>query len=247
MGRKLADVTAVILAGGSGTRLRPVVSDRVKPMAEVDGRPFIEFVLDEIAAAGVESVVLCTGYKAAHLEETLGAHHGGLRLEYSVEASPLGTAGALRLALPALSHDPVLVLNGDSYCTSELETFLDRHRARKSEASVMLVHVDDTREYGSVELDDEDRIIAFREKSSDAGAGWINAGVYLLSPDLIATVPAGRPVSIEKEMFPAWVSRGVYGYRSGGKLLDIGTPERYASASHFFTSIAHAYGGKGGI
>lgn len=242
---KLADVMAVILAGGFGTRLRSVVSDRSKVLAEVDGQPFIGFILGKLSAAGVKSVVLCTGYKGAELKKALGERYEGLQLAYSHEASPLGTAGALRLALPQLDADPILVLNGDSFCTGDLHDFIAFHDEQRADVSVMLVHKNDTAPYGRVELDDANRIVAFHEKHGDAGPGWINAGVYLVSRERVEEIPADRPVSIETEMFPAWTSRGLYGFRCEGELIDIGTPERYAAAPAFFASYGRASGAKG--
>ena len=245
MERKLAGTLAVILAGGLGTRLRPAVSNCAKVLAEVDGRPFIRFVLDRLSALGVKSVVLCTGYKGLQLQETLGESHGELRIEYSREPSPLGTAGALRQALPRMGADPVLVLNGDSFCTGDIREFFDWHCEKGAAASLMLVHQEDTSDYGRVETDSDGHVVAFREKSNEGQPGWINAGIYILPLELIESIPAGRAVSIEKEMFPAWISHGLNGFQSDGELIDIGTPERYAAAPEFFKALTEKLGGRG--
>ena len=245
MERKLAGMTAVILAGGLGTRLRPVVSNCAKVLADIDGQPFIRFILDHLSASGVKSVVLCAGYKGIELENALGASHAGLHLEYSHEPSPLGTAGALRRALPFMNSDPALVLNGDSFCTGDIDHLLDAHVEKDAAASIMLVHQEDTRSYGRVDTDADGWVTAFREKSDVEESGWVNAGVYLLSREVIESIPEGRPVSLEKETFPAWIDRRLYGFQSGGALMDIGTPERYAAAPEFFRALQETWGGRG--
>ena len=122
------DVTAAILAGGLGTRLRPAVADRPKVLAPVGGRPYLTYLLDQLAGAGVREVVLLTGYAADEVRDALGDRYGRMRLRYSVEPAPLGTAGALRLALPLLAAPAVLLLNGDSYCDADLGAFRRSHR-----------------------------------------------------------------------------------------------------------------------
>ena len=228
---ELANITAAILAGGLGTRLRSVVPDKPKVLAEVCGRPFIEYLLEQLAREGVQSVVLCTGYMGDQVESLLGSTYGKIALRYSRETSPLGTGGALRLALPMLTSTSVLVMNGDSYCDVQLEPFAVWHHAQRSMASILLTETSDTRRYGRIDVDERGGIIQFQEKSEAMGAGWINAGVYLLSRELIETIPADRSISIEREIFPAWINRGLSGYRSEGKLLDIGVPDAYARAS----------------
>lgn len=234
---KLAGVTAAILAGGLGTRLRPVVQDRSKVLAEVNGRPFIQFILDRLSGLGVRSAVLCAGYKGYQLQEFLGEQHKEMQLGYSQETSALGTAGALKLALPKLTSDPVLVLNGDSYCTGDLPDFANRHTEKKATASVMLVHVEDSSAYGCVDTDDEEGVTAFREKTGESKPGWINAGVYMLSQETIESIPSGKEVSLERETFPEWISNGLYAFQTEGELFDIGTPERYERAPEFFRAL----------
>jgi len=235
----LSGVTALVLAGGLGTRLRPVVADRPKALVEVNGRPFITLLLDQLAAAGLRHVVLCTGYRGEQVQASLGQRYGPLRLDYSQEPQPLGTAGALRLALPQVPagpalDGPVLAVNGDSYCQVDLPAFWAWHQARAATASLLLTRVPDTRRYGRVERDGQDAVTGFVEKSAADGPGWISAGVYLLARALLAAIPAGRPVSIEREVFPAWVGRGLYGCPLGGRFLDFGTPEALAELPAFF-------------
>lgn len=231
----LEDVTAAVLAGGPGTRLRPVVADRPKVLADVGGKPFLAYLLDQLLIAGIRRVVLCTGYLGEKVQAAFGASYLGLRILYSREASPLGTAGALRLALPLFESDSVLVLNGDSFCEANLKAFWQEHCARQADATLLLTRVSDASRYGRVHVDAEGRVLRFEEKDGDSGPGWINGGVYLLKRRLLEMIPASRAVSLEREMFPAWIGQGLYGYTSDGRFIDIGIPEAYTLAERFFS------------
>ena len=225
--------SAAILAGGLGTRLRSVVADRPKVLAPVAGRFFLTYLLDQLADAGFSEVVLCTGYLGEQLEEHFGSRFRRLRLHYSKEAAPLGTGGALRLALPMLGSEPVLVLNGDSYCQVDLAGFVHHHQEKRAKASMVLTQVADVSRYGSVDVDAEGRVRGFGEKAR-SGAGWINAGIYLLDKDLLARIPPGTPASIERDCFPGWTSEAFFAHRGGKRFLDIGTPESLEQAQVFF-------------
>lgn len=227
--------TAAILCGGLGTRLRPVVADRPKPLAPVHGRPFLTYLLDQLAAASVREVVLLTGYRSAQVRTALGDRYAGMRLGYSAEPEPLGTAGAVRLALPRLAGPTVLLLNGDSYCDVDLARFGASHRRRAADVSLVLARVAEASRFGRVEVGRDGRVRRFREKEQAAGRAWINAGVYLIERGLLEALPPGRPLALERDLFPAWVA-GVrfFGFRCRGHFLDIGTPESFAEAGRFF-------------
>jgi NDP-sugar pyrophosphorylase family protein len=232
------EITAVILAGGLGTRLKSVVADRPKVMADVACRPFLAYLLDQIGATGISRVVICTGYKAEIVAEQFGASYRGLNLIYSQEQAPLGTGGALRLAGTHLrGPDPVLVLNGDSYCDFDLPAFLDWHCSTSAKASLILTEMPDTGRYGRVEVDDTGNVLGFSEKLAGSGKGWINAGIYLLSRDFLQSLPPSAPLSIERDVFPRWVGRGLRGFRCRARFIDIGTPESYSMAEQFFTPV----------
>jgi len=222
-------ITAAILAGGLGSRLRPVLIDRPKVLAPIAGKPFLIRLFNQLGAAGIRKVVLCTGYLAEQIKSTVGEQFGSLRIHYSQETQPLGTAGSLRLALPLLDSDPVLVLNGDSYCSVDLSSFLEWHTQKKAVGSVLLAPCSDVSRFGCVTCLPGGQISHFSEKGT-TGAGWINAGVYLLSKRLLLAIPEGRQVSLEYEIFSTWVGLGLFGYSEGGAFLDIGTPENYAKA-----------------
>ena len=226
----LSETTAAILAGGLGTRLRTAVGDRPKVLAEVKGRPFLAWLLEHLEGFGLKQVVLCTGFKAEEVERTVGRSFGGLSILHSRESAPLGTGGALRQALPFLRSGRILVLNGDSFCDVDLEAFGAFHLARRGRASLALAHVKDARRFGRVRLDESDQISEFAEKESAPGAGWINAGVYLFDRPLIEALPAKMALSLEREILPMWIPQGLFGFKTTGRFLDIGTPESYAEA-----------------
>lgn len=234
----LSNVTTVILVGGLGTRLRTVVPDRPKVLAEIHNRPFLTYLLDRLVSAGAQEVVLCTGYMADEVREKLGETYKSLRLVYSREHEPLGTGGALRLALPHLSSDPVLVMNGDSFVNVDLAGYLNWFFEKDIQASLILTKVPDTGRYGRVLMDKDGRITDFEEKRGNSGAGWINTGVYLVKKKLVESMPSGRPYSLEQQFFPGLIGNDLYGYRCEAQFLDIGTPESYAQAKSFFSKIS---------
>ncbi len=236
MAGSLKEVTGAILAGGLGTRLRPRIADRPKVLAPVRGRPYLAYLLDQLAGAGVRRVVLLTGYLAAQVRAAFGATYAGMSLAYSVEPVPLGTAGALRRALPAISSPTCLLLNGDSYCEAPLADFRDCHARRAADASLVLTHLEDCSSFGRVCVTSDGRVLRFEEKPQAGGPGWINAGIYLIQRALIETIPPDRPVSLERDLFPEWVGRGLWAFPSGGRFLDIGTPDSYGRAEAFFSA-----------
>ena len=225
--------TAIILAGGLGTRLRSVVNDRPKVLATVNGRPFLAYLLQRCVKLGIQRVVLATGYMTEAIEVAFGDRFETLELVYSVETEPRGTGGALRLAATHVQTPIVLAMNGDSYSTADLAAFVDWYQQG---AALMLVQSDDAARFGSVKVDATARVQQFNEKVTTRG--WINSGVYILPTTLLSDIPAEQPVSLEREVFPQWAEQGdLYGYQSSGQLLDIGTPAAYAQASTFLASI----------
>jgi len=230
----IADMNAVILAGGFGTRLQSVVSDRPKVLAEVSGKPFLAYLLGQIASADVHKVVICVGYMAEKIQDCFGDMYGSLHISYSSEDEPLGTGGALRLALPLLSSNTILVMNGDSYTDADLISYANWFFRKNADAAFVLTKVPDTSRYGRVTLDENECITAFEEKGTNSGAGWINAGIYLIKKSLIASIPTGRPYSLEHTFFPSLVGKKLMGFRSEERFIDIGTPGSYAGAEDFF-------------
>jgi D-glycero-alpha-D-manno-heptose 1-phosphate guanylyltransferase len=236
----LAGITAAILAGGPGTRLRPVVSDRPKALAPVHDRPYLTYLLDWLADNAVRDVVLLTGHQADQVRRTLGETYRDLRLIHSAEPSPLGTGGALRRALPHLVSPVVLVLNGDSWCDVDLADFRVFHARKADRLSLVLAVAADAARYGRVQVAADGRVQQFGEKDEARGGGWINAGIYLMDRGLIEEIPDGGPVSLERDLLPSWLGRRerIHGYFCTGRFLDIGTPESYAEAATFFQAGA---------
>ncbi len=238
MAQRLEKVTAAILAGGLGTRLRSRIADRPKVLAPVHGRPYLTYLLHQLADAGVRSVVLLTGYLADQIRSAFGDSYAGLRLMYSLESSPLGTAGALRQALPHLLSPTILLLNGDSYCEAPLADFQNFHSRRAADISLVLTRLEDCSRYGRVQLASDSRVLCFEEKTQAGGPGWINAGIYLIQRELVEEIPPGRPTSLERDLFPGWVARKSFcGFPCTGQFLDIGTPESYAQSETFFAPL----------
>jgi D-glycero-alpha-D-manno-heptose 1-phosphate guanylyltransferase len=233
---QVANIDAIVLAGGRGTRLSSVVSDRPKVLADVGGRPFIAYLLDLLQGAGVRRTVLSVGYMADLVQECIGTRHGSMEISYSREEQPLGTGGGARLAADFVLSNPVLALNGDSYCHVNLPDLVRFHGERGGRGTLTVLRLADVSRYGRVRLDDARRVICFDEKVAGE-PGFINAGVYVLDADLLRSLPRGQPVSLERESFPAWIAHGLYGFQSQGPFLDIGTPTSYAEAGRFFARL----------
>jgi mannose-1-phosphate guanylyltransferase len=223
---------AVILAGGLGTRLRGVVDDQPKAMAEVAGQPFLAYLLAQLRAQGFHDVVLCVGHLGGQIREHFGdGRHWGMSIRYAVERQLLGTAGALKNA-ELLIEGTFLVLNGDSYLDDDLHDVVAFHQRRRHvphlAGTVAMVEVDDGSAYGTLQLGPQLRIERFAEKTPSI-IPWINAGVYVLEPQVLEAIPAGRAVSIERETFPWLLEQGqrLYGCPMRGYFVDIGTPRGY--------------------
>jgi len=225
---------AIILAGGLGTRLRGVVPDLPKPMAPVAGRPFLCHVLDPLCNAGFEFAVLAVGYRHEAIRDYFGARYRDLELRYSVEATPLGTGGAMRLAARGIdAATPLFVLNGDTYVELDYRAMLDAHAAARATMSMAVCAVADVGRYGALELDGG-TVTGFREKGGD-GAGHINAGTYLFARDLLDAIPDDTPYSFEQQLLvPEVKAIRPRAFLASGLFIDIGVPEDYARAQTLF-------------
>jgi len=229
-------IRAFVLCGGRGTRLRPVLTDRPKSMAPISGRPFLQLLLDRLRSQEVEKVILGTGYMADKIEGYFGSGRKfDVCIRYSREQEPLGTGGALKLAEPIVS-DPILVLNGDTYVEWSLVRMLELLMAKDADLVLVLQAVADVTRYGSVALDQDGRISQFLEKGATAGPGLINAGVYLIRKQIIADLPAGAAISLERDVFPRLLNRRVYGLISTGLFIDIGIPDDLKRAQTLLAS-----------
>lgn len=217
-------INAFVLCGGLGTRLRPVLHDRPKSMALVGGVPFLQRLLENVRAQGVDQVILGTGYMAEQIEDFFGdGRDFALRIRYSREEEPHGTGGALKLGESLLS-DPLVVLNGDSYVEWNLPAARELFDQHDASLVMVLQTAPDVSRYGSVAVAPDGRVIDFVEKGTRSGAGLINAGVYLLRKEIVSALPAGKAISLERDVFPGLLSGKVYGLISEGIFIDIGIP-----------------------
>lgn len=234
----VGDLGAVILVGGLGTRLRTVVGDRPKPMALVNGKPFLEILIAQLSRAGIRNVVLCVGYRADFIEAHFGnGSNHGMRIQYAREEQLLGTAGAVRNALDMVTSDPFFILNGDSYCTVDFSQLLAHHRARHAAATIVAVQTTDSSRYGTLRLREDGVIEGFLEKTPAPGPGWINAGVYLMQQAVLRSLPAGKPWSMERDVFPALVEQdSLHSIKTAGTFIDIGIPSELERAQVLFAT-----------
>jgi mannose-1-phosphate guanylyltransferase len=242
-------VRAVVLVGGEGTRLRPLTLTTPKQLLPVAGTPMIERVLGHLRAHGVDDVVLSLGYRPdAFISRYPDGECAGVALHYAVEPEPLDTAGAVGFAAAEGGiDDTFLVVNGDVITEFDIGALVALHRERKARGTIALTPVDDPSRFGVVPTDDRGRVQAFIEKppKGTEPTNLINAGIYVLEYDVLAAIPSGRRVSIERETFPALVEDGsLYAMAGDAPWIDIGTPAAYVDANLAFAGHPEAVIGK---
>ncbi|MGH9414434.1 MAG: sugar phosphate nucleotidyltransferase [Terriglobales bacterium] len=222
---------AAVLCGGLGTRLRAALPGIPKCLAPVGGQPFLAKVLEQLTGAGCRRIVLCIGAQTGGeaVREYCASRAWGTEIAFSEEPAPLGTGGALALARPLLTSDPVCVVNGDSIVPGLDFAAVLRAYAESHAAGTMVTVARTRSDTGAVQLDEGGRVRAFAEKSAAPGAAYENAGVAVISQDLLRQMQPG-PSSLERDWMPAWIGKGFHGYVHPGPLYDIGTPERWAQA-----------------
>jgi NDP-sugar pyrophosphorylase family protein len=223
---------ALILCGGKGTRLQSVVRDRPKPMADVSGRPFLSWIIDNLVSHGIQQVILLTGYKSVFIEEWVKIWQDKVSISISKEKEPLGTGGAVKQALPLITADDFFVFNGDSYAPFDLTVMAEQHLLRKADATILLCQKTDAKRYGSVKVDKDQKIVKFEEKNEESDSGFISAGVYILKKSMFEDIQA-KTFSLEDDVFSKITSKKFYGVNSRAPFIDIGTPESYRNASEF--------------
>ena len=226
---------AIVLVGGEGTRLRPLTEHVPKPALTLVDRPFLAYMVEWLAAHGVTEAVLACGFLPDALRAALGdGERAGVRLSYVTEPERRGTAGAIRFAADALGDrlgERFLALNGDILADLDLSALLRFHERGGGPATIALHPVEDSSAYGLVRRDGDGGVLEFLEKTGEAAPGEINAGAYVLERSVLDLIPAGREVSIEREVFPRLVGEGLRALPLDGYWMDIGTPERYLQAS----------------
>ena len=226
---------AIVLAGGKGTRLRSVVADVPKPMAEVGDKPFLDHLLQKIISHGIERIVLSVGYKKEVIEDYFGNSFQGAEIVYAVEEEALGTGGAIKLALESCIDEQVFVFNGDTYLDLNLEAFATQHLESGKSISLALKEMNSPDRYGTVEVK-YSRITDFREKQTGVESGLINAGVYALKSSLMQNEVLPTVFSFESEILEKKKDNWVIGaFTTNGFFVDIGVPEDYRRAHAYFS------------
>jgi mannose-1-phosphate guanylyltransferase len=235
----LSGIDVAVIAGGLGTRIAGVLGDTPKVLAPVGGRPFLKVLLDRLR--GARKVVLCLGHLAPKVTEWLAANPPPVAVETVVEPSPLGTAGAIRFALPKLGSDPVLVMNGDSIVETDLGGFVADHRRSGAAGSLLAVEVADGSRYGRLEIGAGGRLLRFVEKDPAAtGPAWINGGIYAFSAALLARLAVSEGPSLERDFLAMLPEATLHAAKRQARFIDIGTPASLAEAPAFFRDDAKA-------
>jgi len=227
---------AIILAGGLGTRLREIIDDLPKVLAPVNNRPFLDVILSFLNKCGcIQRVVIAVGYLADKvIKEYTNRHEYDFEILFSEEKELLGTGGAIRKALPYTKTEDVLALNGDSFVDVTIVDLIETHRKKHAAMTIVLTEIEDTSRYGRVKVNNEQRIVSFEEKTPGQAGAYVNAGMYLFTRELIYSIQEDRIISLEKEILPILLEKGIYGYITHGKFMDIGIPETYKIANTYF-------------
>lgn len=229
----MENIDVVILCGGKGQRLRGVIDDRPKVMAEINGRPFLDFIIEYVLSFGLKRFILCSGYQAEYIDAYYSNRKLPFELILSRENTPLGTGGALKNAQKLIKSTNLIVLNGDSFCRVNLKKFYEFHIERHSFLSIVAAQTENSEDFGSLSIDNSARITAFQEKTQELNA-FVNAGLYIFKKEVLSLIPLGRAISLEYDFFPKFISKGIYGFVTEEPLIDIGTPQRYERAKAFF-------------
>ena len=242
----LRDIDVVILAGGLGKRLQTITGGSQKILAQIDGKPFISILIDYLAAQGAKRFILCTGHDADNVQSVLKNAHSGLTVLFSKEEEPLGTGGAIKKGASLVQSDLFLALNGDCFCVIDYNRMVSFHQQHKAKATIAITKIDDARDYGTIEIDAQQKITAFKEKQSvETGlkpvSTFINTGTYCLNRNIFDVETGLKPVStkfsIEYNFFPHIVGKDFFGFEVENKFIDIGTPERYAWAKQHLAGL----------
>lgn len=235
--KRVKNVDAVILCGGLGKRLRPIINDRPKALAEVNRRPFIDILINYLASYGFKRFILCTGYMGEKIKLYFDKKLPALNIIYSRENESLGTGGAIKNAAPLIKSNTFLVINGDSFCPIDPLKFINFHLAKKSLVSVALTKLKQSgNNTGKIKLDNNRRITVFAEKAVSGGLNYSSVGIYLMQRKVFSLMDQKKKFSLEYDFFPKLVNRDFYGYATKKKLIDIGTPKEYRRAQKLFFS-----------
>jgi len=231
---------AIVLAGGFGTRLQTVVQDVPKPMALINGRPFLDYQLNYLKSFDIQEIIFSVGYKHEHISNYFGNSFKGLKIDYAIENEPLGTGGGILNAFQFVESGAALVVNGDTLFEVNLKHFFDNHQQKQATISLALREIEDVSRYGIVETDANDRIIGFAEKGEKTGRGLINGGIYLIEKEFFVKNTFPKRFSMEKDAFEQYyTTQNFYGFPYKSYFLDIGIPEDYKKAQDEFKELGY--------
>jgi NDP-sugar pyrophosphorylase family protein len=235
------DTKAVLLVGGLGTRLRSVVASTPKPLASLGDGTFLELLVCQLRYQDIRHLVLCTGHLAHEIEKELGdGRTWDVKIEYSKEPYPLGTAGAVKFAEVFLRDVPdFLVMNGDSFMEIDFRELIHVHRKSGGIATMAVLRMKNERRYGTIQVTAGGRASGFTEKIDGDPTGFVNAGIYVFNRRIFEHIPEG-PASLERDVFPKLIDHGVYASEQHGVFIDIGTPEDYARAQELCERLYEA-------
>ncbi|MFZ3059395.1 MAG: nucleotidyltransferase family protein [Candidatus Methanoperedens sp.] len=232
----IKEIDVVILCGGLGTRLRPIVSDCPKVLAKIGEKTFLDILIDSLTKQGFNNIILCVGYLKGQIKNHFDCDKD-YNIMFSEEKEPLGTGGALKKARSLIISNPFMVMNGDSICKIDFRKFYDFHVNKKALLSMALVRTKAAQDFGSVILDDSQRITSFMEKVVSKDECLINAGIYLMQKDVFSYMPDENRFSLEYDFFPKLIEDKCFGFTINSELIDIGTPERYEKAINIIGEI----------
>ena len=228
---------AILLAGGFGTRLKHIVNDLPKPMAPINGIPFLSYLMKKMSHAGIQHIVLSTGFLHEKIESFYKNSFEGMKISYARETEPLGTGGAIMFSLKKTTTDNVLILNGDTLFDIDFAYFNAFYQSKKTMLAVALRKLNDVSRYGSVSIDNTGKIIAFAEKNLSTGEGLINGGIYLLNKNELKNIHLPKTFSFEKEILEKlYKENDFYGMPFDDYFIDIGIPEDYKRAQYEFST-----------
>jgi D-glycero-alpha-D-manno-heptose 1-phosphate guanylyltransferase len=231
--KNFGESDAVILCGGLGERMRNVIKNKPKSMADINGRPFLDILIDYVSGFGVKRIVLCTGHQSESIKDYYTNKECLQEIVFSNEETPLGTGGAIKNAEKLIKSRSFLVINGDSHCPVNLQKFYEFHLRNDAVVSMVILEAESSMDYGIVTLDASQKVVSFEEKRENLGEPFINSGIYFFERDVLALIPTSLKYSLEYELFPKLIGKGFYGYKTQKKLIDIGTPKRYELAKCF--------------
>lgn len=236
----LNNVEVVILCGGKGTRISPVIGDKPKVLADINGRTFLEIFIEQLVSHGFKKIILSVGYLKDQIKDYV--QKGELekqkkcKIYFSEEEISLGTGGAIKNAEKFIENDHFLVINGDTFSSVNFKDFYKYHFDKNALISMAVVNNKNSSDYGSIEINDKGEIIGFFEKKYE-GAGIISAGMYFMDKKVFNLMPEKESFSLEKDFFSKVIKNNFFGFIHNGDIIDIGTPERYEKAKNILNKI----------